>query len=262
MWHRSGPRVTETRSSARLQLVVPCYNEAGRLPEAAFLEAARQRSDIQFLFVNDGSTDETAGMLARLCASANGNGNLAALHLPRNGGKAAAVRSGVLAALERRPEFVGFWDADLATPLAALQDFIDVLDANPQIDIVMGARVKLLGHHVERYRFRHYSGRLFATAASIALRLAVYDTQCGAKIFRVTPGIREAFAVPFRSRWVFDIELLSRYIAISGRTAASNGIYELPLATWIDVPGSKVKAWHGVQALWDIARIWRETSGS
>ncbi len=232
------------------------------MPEAAFLEAARQRSDTQFLFVNDGSTDDTARMLARLCASADGNGNLAALNLPRNSGKAAAVRSGVLAVLAGNPEFVGFWDADLATPLAALQNFIDVLDANPQIDIVMGARVKLLGHHVERYRFRHYFGRLFATAASMALRLAVYDTQCGAKIFRVNPGTREAFREPFRSRWVFDVELLSRYIARNGREAASNGIYELPLTTWVDVPGSKVKPWHGVQAIWDIARIWRQTPRS
>jgi len=254
--------VTEARPPARLQLVVPCYNEAGRLPAAAFLEAAQQRSDTEFLFVNDGSTDDTAGMLARLCSSANGRGNLAALNLPRNGGKAAAVRSGVLAALDRHPEFVGFWDADLATPLAALQDFIDVLDANPQVDIVMGARVKLLGHHVERYPLRHYTGRLFATAASLALRLAVYDTQCGAKIFRVTPRTRQAFAAPFRSRWVFDVELLSRYIAASGREAASAGIYELPLNTWVDVPGSKVKAWHGVQAMWDIARIWRQTPRS
>ena len=67
------PRVTENRTRARLQLVVPCYNEAGRLPEAAFLEAAHQRSDTAFLFVNDGSTDDTAGMLERLCAAGNGN---------------------------------------------------------------------------------------------------------------------------------------------------------------------------------------------
>jgi glycosyltransferase involved in cell wall biosynthesis len=254
--------VAEARRSARLQLVVPCYNEAGRLPAAAFLEAARQRNDTEFLFVNDGSTDDTAGMLARLCASADGNGHLASLNLARNGGKAAAVRSGVLAALERNPEFVGYWDADLATPLAAVQDFVNVLDSDPQIDIVMGARVKLLGHHVERYRFRHYSGRMFATAASMALRLGVYDTQCGAKIFRVTPGTRAAFAAPFRSRWVFDVELLARYIEFHGRAAASSSIYELPLTTWVDVPGSKVKAWHGVQAMWDIARIWRRTPRS
>ena len=164
-----------------------------------------------------------------------------------------------LAALQQNPEFVGFWDADLATPLAAVQDFVGVLDANPQIEIVMGARVKLLGRHVDRYPFRHYSGRLFATAASLALNLAVYDTQCGAKIFRVTPGTREAFRAPFGSRWVFDVELLARYIAFMGKDAA-NHIYELPLMTWIDVPGSKVRPWHGVQAIWDIARIWRQYS--
>jgi len=236
--------------------VVPCYNEAGRLPEGAFLEFARRQSDTAFLFVNDGSTDDTAGMLERLCAA--GNGKFAALNLPRNLGKAGAVRCGVLAALQRNPEFVGYWDADLATPLAAVQDFLDVLDENPEIDIVMGARVKLLGRHVERYPFRHYSGRLFATAASLALHLGVYDTQCGAKIFRVTPGTREAFGAPFRSRWVFDVELLARYIAFTGKEAA-NRIYELPLMSWIDVPGSKVKPWHGVQALWDIARIWRQS---
>lgn len=247
----------EGRSTPRLLLVVPCYNEAGRLPEAVFLEAAQQRSDTAFLFVNDGSTDDTAGMLERLCADANGN--LAALNLPRNLGKAGAVRSGVLAALQQNPEFVGFWDADLATPLAAVQDFVGVLDANPQIEIVMGARVKLLGRQVDRYPFRHYSGRLFATAASLALNLAVYDTQCGAKIFRVTPGTREAFRAPFGSRWVFDVELLARYIAFMGKDAA-NHIYELPLMTWIDVPGSKVRPWHGVQAIWDIARIWRQYS--
>jgi len=244
---------------ARLVLVIPCYNEADRLPQAAFVEYAYRRSDVAVLFVNDGSTDDTAGTLQRLCATARGN--LATLNLPRNLGKAGAVRSGVLAALQREPEFVGFWDADLATPLPALQEFVSVLDANLEIEIVMGARVRLLGRHVERSAFRHYFGRLFATGASAVLRLPVYDTQCGAKVFRVTPRIREIFGAPFRSRWIFDVELLARFIACSGDRAWER-IYELPLESWVDVPGSKVKLWHGVQAFWDLARIWWNTPKS
>jgi hypothetical protein len=178
------------------------------------------------------------------------------LNLPANVGKAGAVQRGVLAAFDTHPEFVGYWDADLATPLDALQDFIDVLDAGPEIDIVMGARVKLLGRHIERYAFRHYFGRAFATAASLALQIAVYDTQCGAKIFRANESVRQAFTAPFRSRWIFDVEILARYIAITGKAAESR-IYELPLKTWTDVPGSKVNAWHAVQAFWDLALIWR-----
>jgi len=237
--------------------VVPCYNEAARLPVAAFLHAVRLRHDVGFVFVNDGSTDGTRDVLARLASDADGR--VAVVDLPRNGGKAAAVRSGVLEALNRDPEFVGYWDADLATPLDALQQFMGVFDDDPDIEIVMGARVKLLGRHVERYALRHYSGRLFATAASLVLHLAVYDTQCGAKIFRVNPNIRAVFDSPFRSRWVFDVELLARYIAVSGRRQAMRRIYELPLTTWTDVPGSKVKVWHGLRAVWDIVQIWRRS---
>ena len=239
----------------RLEVVVPCYNEADRLASAAFLQTVRLRRDTGFVFVNDGSTDGTSQVLAELVAA--GDGRCAAINLPRNLGKAAAVRSGVLAALNRGPEFVGYWDADLSTPLEVLQDFMDVFDANPAIDIVMGARVKLLGRHIERLAFRHYTGRLFATAASLALNMAVYDTQCGAKIFRVNSSTRQVFVEPFRSHWVFDVELLARYLAISGRAQAMTRIYELPLMTWTDVAGSKVKPWHGVRAMWDVVQIWR-----
>lgn len=243
--------------TSRLYLVVPCYNEASRLDATAFLQFAAAHSDVELLLVDDGSTDATEKVLGDI--SARSAGRITSLLLPRNVGKAAAVQRGIVAALAKQPEFVGYWDADLATPLDAVDDFIAVLDRNPGVDVVMGARVKLLGRRIERRTFRHYAGRVFATAASMALGIAVYDTQCGAKIFRVTPPIHQVFAAPFRSKWVFDIEILARYAALQGTARATSAIYELPLNTWTDIPGSKVRIWHAARALWDIARIWGGT---
>ena len=240
---------------ARLQLVIPCYNEASRLDTNAFVRFVTARSDVALLFVDDGSTDSTARLLEDIVTRSAGR--VETLVLPRNHGKAHAVQRGVVAAMAKQPELVGYWDADLATPFDAVDEFLDVLDRRPDIDIVIGSRVKLLGRRVERHAFRHYAGRVFATAASLALHLAVYDTQCGAKIFRVNPGIRRVFATPFLSKWVFDIEILARYADVIGRDRAESAIYELPLTTWTDVAGSKVKARHAIRALWDIARIWR-----
>ena len=198
-------------------------------------------------------TDATQALLTEIVAQAGGR--ISAINLPHNVGKAGAVQRGILAAFEKEPELAGYWDADLSTPLAAVPDFIDVLDANPQLELVMGARVKLLGRHIYRHASRHYFGRVFATAASVALRLPVYDTQCGAKVFRANPTFRHVFSTPFRSRWVFDVEILARYIAESEKGMAESRIYELPLKTWTDVPGSKVTIWQAILAIWDLTLI-------
>jgi dolichyl-phosphate beta-glucosyltransferase len=239
----------------RLQLVVPCYNEAARLDTNEFVRFVTTRSDVGLLFVDDGSTDSTAQVLESLADTCAGR--VGTLLLPRNGGKAQAVQRGIVAAIEKQPELVGYWDADLATPLDALDEFITILDAHPDIDIVMGSRVKLLGRRIDRHAHRHYAGRVFATAASLALGLEVYDTQCGAKIFRVNPQIQRVFATPFVSKWVFDVEILARYANVVGTERAASSIYELPLTKWTDVPGSKVRARHAARAFWDVARIWR-----
>jgi glycosyltransferase involved in cell wall biosynthesis len=186
-------------------VVIPCFNEANRLDLRAFVEHS-VRGDAALLFVNDGSSDDTGDVLDELCAI--NPANFSALHLPRNCGKAEAVRQGVLRAFQRQPAYIGYWDADLATPLDAIGEFRAYLAANPRVEMLLGARVRLLGRTIERRISRHCAGRVFATAASWVLQLPVYDTQCGAKLFRATDRTRLLFAEPFRSRWIFDVELL------------------------------------------------------
>jgi glycosyltransferase involved in cell wall biosynthesis len=239
-----------------LCLVVPCFNEAQRLDANAF--RAWQEPNTRVLFVDDGSTDDTAAVLSDVAQGQEGR--FSVLRLAQNGGKAEAVRQGVLHALGNlQPQYVGYWDADLATPLNAVPEFVGILEARPEVEMVFGARVKLLGRCVERSPVRHYLGRVFATVVSNVLRLPIYDTQCGAKIFRVTDGTHSVFAEPFLSRWIFDVEIIARYLVQRGSNPAEleKVIYEYPLECWVDVGGSKVRPSDFLVAFLDVLRIQR-----
>jgi dolichyl-phosphate beta-glucosyltransferase len=246
----------------RVAVVVPCFNEERRLDVDAFQAVVENGGElgaagvaIELVFVDDGSTDGTRRVLDTIREKRPEAVRIVALR--PNRGKAEAVRRGILDALERSPDAVGFWDADLATPLSELPEFVAVLEQHPAVDVVVGSRVKLMGRTIERRPWRHYLGRLFATAASVALELPVYDTQCGAKLFRVTPVVARVFAEPFLARWVFDVEMLARFLAEHAGTPldAERSIYELPLRTWIDVQGSKVKAADFAKSAVDLAMI-------
>jgi dolichyl-phosphate beta-glucosyltransferase len=239
----------------RIALVVPCFNEERRLDVGAFRRAGLEGRELELVLVDDGSSDGTRRVLEEI--QAQRAGPTAVVVQQPNGGKAAAVRRGVLDALERKPDAVGYWDADLATPFSELPGFVEVLEQHPEVDVVVGSRVKLMGRTIERRAVRHYLGRVFATAASMALELPVYDTQCGAKLLRVTPATRSVFDPPFLARWVFDVELLARVLAAhpGGREAAARSIYELPLGHWADVRGSKITAADMVEAAVDLAKI-------
>ena len=240
---------------SRSIVVIPCYNEALRLDVVKLREFARENPDLQFLFVNDGSTDETRDMLDELQRVAPDQ--FLVCHLRANFGKAEAVRQGLLRAFRDGPEYVGYWDADLATPLAAILTFRSILDSRPDIDMVFGARVRLLGRSVGRNPLRHYLGRVFATAASQTLGFDIYDTQCGAKLFRI-PRDRFPLQAPFRTRWIFDVEFLARLCALRrarGGPQIDETIYEFPLHEWHDVAGSKVKPFDLVKAFFGLAAI-------
>jgi len=111
-----------------------------------------------------------------------------------------------------------------------------------------------------RRAVRHYLGRVFASVVSVVLRLPVYDTQCGAKLFRVTSRLSQVLNEKFLSRWIFDVEILARFIALDKGDVSylRQSVYEYPLSSWEDVAGSKVGAADFLKALFDIVRIYRK----
>jgi dolichyl-phosphate beta-glucosyltransferase len=240
---------------AAAQIVVPCFNEAGRLRADAFRAYCARVPDVDFLFVDDGSTDATRARLREL--ERDLAGRAAVLALEQNRGKAEAVRQGMQAAFKSGADLVGYWDADLATPLEEIARFRAVLATHPGVAWVMGARVQLLGRMVRRSPIRHYLGRIFATGVSLFLELPVYDTQCGAKLMRNDAALAALFDEPFCVNWTFDVELLARLRRARGRTAARDSLYELPLECWEDVAGSKVRASDFFVAFAEVGRLWQ-----
>lgn len=250
------PRASGVKCSCTI--VVPCYNEEQRFPVDQFVHFFSANPEICFVLVNDGSKDSTLAVLRS--AAAGHEDQVEVLDQPVNRGKAEAVRMGMMHAM-KRPEcqLAGFWDADLATPLEAIQELAAVLAVNPRLAMVFGSRVKLLGRQVERKAIRHYLGRVFATVVSIVLSLAIYDTQCGAKLFRVTPEVKAIFSKEFTSRWVFDVEIIARFIQQRGYDVAAveDAIYEFPLMKWQDVAGSRLRPKDFFRAFFDLLRIHR-----
>ncbi len=234
-------------------IVIPCYNEALRLDTRRFLQFATRHPRIRFVMVDDASTDQTLDVLHSL--EARNPGQFDVLPLDTNGGKAEAVRKGLLRGFSQNPLAVGFWDADLATPLEAIPEMLQVLDRDRSINLVFGSRMPLLGRQIQRKPWRKKMGWLFATVASQVLGLNVHDTQCGAKLIRVNPITKQVFADPFSSGWIFDVELFARWLCLDGRTNPDSA-YEFPLARWQDVDGSKLRVKDYFFAAAQLGSIW------
>lgn len=233
-------------------LIVPCYNEEARLTPSAFVNFAEVNTNIHFLFVDDGSTDNTAKILEHMASKVV---NINSLILNQNVGKGAAIRAGVLHITEQQKgyTYVGYLDADLSVPLIEMKFLVDKINENSDIKFLLGIRVSRMGVNIKRKASRHYLGRIFATVVSLIIKESIYDTQCGAKLIEYSLA-KELFKEAFVSSWFFDVELVIR--SKIKFPDYSNFILEYPLNTWIHIPESKLKVSDFLSVPIELFRIW------
>jgi dolichyl-phosphate beta-glucosyltransferase len=213
-----------------LSVVIPAFNEQDRLGPylaevRAYLDSIRPAA-YEVIVVDDGSRDDTAGLVARIRASWP---QLRLLRHPANRGKGQAVRTGVRSSAGRR---VLFADADGATPIAEEAKLSAALARGAVV--AAGSRY-LPGPGVIRDRNwrRAVAGGLFARVARAAVGVTVSDTQCGFKMFDGPLG-RELFAASRETGYLLDVELL----ALANRRGYP--VDEVAV-NWCERPGSKVR---------------------
>jgi len=229
-----------------LSIVIPAFNEAGRLPHALariddYLCSRDELCPVEVLVVDDGSTDGTA-TLAEGFAAAPTLGIRTLVH-PRNRGKGAAVRTGLRASTG---QYVLLCDADLATPITELPRVMQ--DADEQ-SILIGSRAldrtRIL---VKQPLLRDLMGRVFNLLAQALVLPGIWDSQCGFKLFPGSVARRLAESQRIDG-FAFDVELLAR------ARAAGLSVREIPVQ-WRHVESSRVlPGRHSMQMLRDLCRI-------
>lgn len=212
---------------ADLAIVIPAFNEAAGIEDTldalrAYLAGRPWTWEIRV--VDDGSTDETAAVVARVSREEP----RVILQRERHAGKGAAVRAGFLASTAARRFLC---DADLSMPVEELERFMP--PAAGDADVVIGSREGAGARRVGEPGGRHLAGRAFNAAVRALAVPGIHDTQCGFKMFtaRAVDAIFPRLTV---DGWAFDIEVL--YLA----RQQGLGIREVPIE-WHYRPASRVR---------------------
>jgi dolichyl-phosphate beta-glucosyltransferase len=234
-----------------ISLIVPCYNEQRRLSIPYWHNLFLTHADVNFLFVDDGSKDETLKILN----SFETFPNVKVLALISNSGKGEAVRQGFLDVFQRTSlsdTIVGFLDCDGAFGhsdiLAGIELSHEVL-VQGNYEALISSRVKMLGRKIERSELRHFIGRMIATLISIGWNESPYDSQSGFKMFLVTDNLQRIFSKEFKTKWFFDLEILS--------ALQSGSIYEYPLNQWTEINGSHLDFTSAPRIISEVLKIRR-----
>ena len=245
-----------TAHHKKLALVIPCFNESKRLNLSAYSDFLKTHPSLTICFVNDGSTDETLRIVNNFRAQHPADA-IRIVSLDKNQGKAEAVRQGILSLLADSSltiDFIGFWDSDLATPLAECDRFLQAFIQNAPIQAVVGFRKKEADAKIQRSFSRKIISAIMHTIIKHYIGLPIHDTQCGAKMFTSSLAAN-IFETPFIARWIFDIEIFLRIKHFLGPDSLLKNVEQLHLKAWHDVPGTKLRARDGYKIFLELFRI-------
>ena len=234
-----------TNKALKYAIIVPCYNEEKRFPYQEFLAFAQSNTNLLLCFVNDGSKDKTLALLRGIqmeCPQ-----NICVYDCVQNGGKAEAVRQGMLFIHKNyEVSMLGFLDADLATTPNEWLQMAKYKEQYPQFGAVVGSRIMRLGAAINRDDKRSAFSNIIKKVIRIMLKTTFQDTQCGAKIFH-RDLIPFLFKKPFLTPWLFDVEIFLRLQKKFGRTTLQKGVLEFPLMHWTEVGDSRLKFKHAIK---------------
>lgn len=216
----------------KVLIIIPCYNEEKRLNPDTFNSFLKNESTFDFCFVNDASIDNTLNIIHTIGT----NKNTYILDLPQNVGKGEAIRQAVLKYKDYA--YIGYLDADLSTSLNEFKRLYNLKTKHSYF--ILGSRLKKMGSIIKRSKTRHFFGRIVATFVdSVILKLGIYDTQCGAKIIE-TNLAKSIFADAFKTKWLFDVELIARIQLKHGKNYCYKHILEIPLVKWLDTGDTRI----------------------
>ncbi|MDQ0717738.1 dolichyl-phosphate beta-glucosyltransferase [Streptomyces luteogriseus] len=230
------------RPPVELEIVIPAVNEERRLPRTIGTTVdylAGQVWSSAVVVVDNDSVDCTIDVPERFDSPTT------PVHVIgcSEHGKGAAVRRGIVTSTAR---FVGFLDADNATPVETLDKVVPLL-RDGCAAVIASRHVQGARFEVEESAMRRYGGWMFRRLTRLTLP-DIADTQCGFKFFDGRPA-REAAAACRVDGFAFDVELLARIVRAGGR------VVEVPVA-WSDMPGSTFSARRdGVRSMADVLRI-------
>lgn len=235
-------------------IVIPCFNESNNFQIKDYSNFISNNLNVLICFVNDGSNDNTLLILNELKGKFPINVDI--VSYKKNVGKGEAVRTGMTYCLDKYDyEYIAYLDADLAVSLQECMSMSQHLSND--IIFCFGSRIRKIGSYIERKRSRFLIGRFIATLISNILSLKVYDTQCGCKVFTKELS-KQVFTNAFISKWLFDVEIFFRIIALYGEKDCLRVMLEVPLVQWIDKGDSKVKNTYFFKLFLDLYQIKRK----
>jgi dolichyl-phosphate beta-glucosyltransferase len=233
----------------KIACLLPFYNESSRINTSTFHQLFSAFPYIDFFLLNDGSTDNTQMCLDEF---QNAHTHVRNISFPKNQGKAEVIRVAMLDFIDKDYEYIGFLDSDFATPLSEF-DRLAKIAKSENLDLIFGSRVKLKGWDIHRNLIRHWASRMILTLVNTLFKLEIYDTQCGCKIFHKSI-LHTAFSKPFVTKWLFDIEVFIRCLQHSSDLK----IKEIPLLSWKEIKGSKLKLKDFALVPYNIFKIYRK----